>query len=193
MSAFLAGISKIVHRLMSTFSAVPFTHENALKPIKYHSNSENEKKLYPMNDLLHEVLKHYGLTEVVGKDSDPTILAMLKEMGYDDSADDSDIAWCSAALNYFCKKLGYERSGSLAARSWLKMPVMVLQPEIGDVVVLWRGSPSSWQGHVGLFITRDTNIVYILGGNQANSLNIMPYPLDRVLGYRRLRKLTDIT
>ena len=145
-----------------------------------------------MTDLLLEMLGNYGLKEVAGKNSDPTILVMLQEMGYDSSADDSEIAWCSAALNYFCKKLGYERSGGLDARSWLKMPVKVLQPQIGDVAILWRVSPTDWRGHVGLFITQDLNNVWLLGGNQANSLNIAPYKRDQILGYRKLRKLKDI-
>lgn len=193
MNAFFAGLLKIARRLMSIFTATPSTPESASDTTEYPSDNENVEELYPMTDLLHEVLKHYGLTEVLGPKSDPTILAMLKEMGYDNSADDSNIAWCSAALNYFCKKLGYERSGSLAARSWLKMPVVVLKPELGDIVVFWRVSPSDWQGHVGLYINHDLKYVYTLGGNQSDSLIISAYSRDRVLGYRKLRKLEDIT
>ena len=192
-SVLRAGLLKIVRLLKSICSAILSTPESALDTTEYPSNNESVKELHPMSDLLHEMLKHYGLTEVLGPKSDPTILAMLKEMGYDDSADDSNIAWCSAALNYFCKKLGYERSGSLAARSWLKMPVVVLQPELGDIVVFWRESPSSWMGHVAVYINHDMKYVYCLGGNQANSLIISAYSRDRVLGYRRLRKLEDIT
>jgi len=142
-------------------------------------------------DLLLDVLSHYGLEEIVGEKHNPEILAFFAEIGFDWVHDD-ETAWCSASLNYFCKKLGYERSGRLDARSWLKMPVLVLKPELGDVVVLWRESPTSWKGHVGLFISKNATHVYILGGNQGNMIKITPYPIDRVLGYRRLKKLTDI-
>jgi len=141
-----------------------------------------------MTEILIEMLRHYGLKEVVGDKHNPEIVAMFSEIGFDWVKDD-ETAWCSAALNYFCFKLGYERSGKLDARSWLKMPIIVLQPSIGDIVVLWRGSPNSWQGHVGLFIAKDLNNIWILGGNQSNMINISSYPRERVLGYRQVHKL----
>ena len=142
-----------------------------------------------MKEILLEMLKHYGMKEVAGKESNPEILAMFTEIGYDWVDDDSTTAWCSAALNYFCKKLGYERTGKLDARSWLKLDLRILKPELGDIVVLWRESIDSWKGHVGLFISQDIDNVFVLGGNQNNRINITPYPRDRVLGYRRAKKL----
>jgi uncharacterized protein (TIGR02594 family) len=141
-----------------------------------------------MTEILFEMLKMYGLKEITGKENNPLIVAMFKEIGYEWVKDDST-AWCSASLNYICKKLGYERSGKLDARSWLKMPVIVLKPSLGDIVVLWRDSPASWKGHVGLFITQDIDKVYILGGNQGDAINITAYPRDRVLGFRQVHKI----
>jgi uncharacterized protein (TIGR02594 family) len=141
-----------------------------------------------MTEILLEMLRHYGIKEVVGDKHNPEILAMFAEIGFDWVKED-EVSWCSAALNYFCFKLGYERSGKLDARSWLKMPVVVLKPSLGDIAVLWRNSPDSWEGHVGLFITQDINNVWILGGNQGNMLNISAYPRDRVLGYRQTKKI----
>jgi uncharacterized protein (TIGR02594 family) len=142
-----------------------------------------------MQDLLIEFLKHYGTKEILGSTNNPEIVAMFHEIGYD-SVKDDEVSWCSAAMNYFAMKTGYERSGQLDARSWLKMPIMVLKPELGDVVILWRDTPDSWKGHVGLYIASDVKDVYILGGNQGNgSINISAYPRDRVLGYRKLKKL----
>lgn len=141
-----------------------------------------------MEELLIEMLKHYGLKEIFGPTHNPEIVKMFKEIGYDWVKDD-ETAWCSASLNYFCMKTGYERSGKLDARSWLKMPIEVLKPTIGDVVVLWRNNPSSWEGHVGLYINSDVYDIYILGGNQGNMIGINPYPRNRVLGFRKLNKL----
>ena len=140
-----------------------------------------------MTNLLLEFLAHYGLKELEGPESNPEIIAMGKDLGFD-IADDSTTAWCSLALNYYAKKCGYEYTGKLDARSWLKMPIMILKPSLGDIVVFWRESPSSWRGHVGLFIAQDMNIVYVLGGNQGNQIGISAYPRDQVLGYRQLRK-----
>ena len=103
--------------------------------------------------------------------------------------DDSATAWCSAVVNYFAKKNGYERSCKLDARSWLKVGELILEPELGDIVVFWRGSPDSWKGHVGVFITQTTELVYCLGGNQSNEIRISAYRRDTVLGYRRLKKI----
>jgi hypothetical protein len=100
-----------------------------------------------MTDLLLEMLSHYGMKEVDGPQSNPEIIAMGEDLGFD-IMDDSTTAWCSLALNYYAKKCGYEYTGDLAARSWLKVPIVVLKPTMGDVVVphgrvmlgyLWHG------------------------------------------------------
>ena len=153
-----------------------------------------KKEESDMQEILNEMLSNYGMQEVAGGESNPEILAMFDELGYDWVTDDSTTAWCSAALNYFCKKLGYERSGDLIARSWLKLPVYVLKPTMGDIIVLWRESEESWKGHVGIFISEDKERkrVYILGGNVNDMISIASYSSERILGYRKLRKLTEI-
>jgi len=149
------------------------------------------KEVNAMTEILLEMLKFYGLKEVIGKKHNPQILAMFAEIGFD-WVEDDETAWCSAALNYFCKKLGYERSGGLDARSWLKLPVVVIKPQLGDIVVFWRKSPTAWEGHVGLYIGEDIHNIYCLGGNQGDMLCIAPYDKERILGFRQARKLTDI-
>lgn len=141
-----------------------------------------------MLDILYEFLKLYGLKEITGKDSNPEIIKMFDEIGFKWVADDST-AWCSAALNFVCKKLGYERSNQLNARSWLKMSIVVLKPSIGDIVVFYRGDPKGWQGHVGLFINWDEKNIWVLGGNQSDSINITVYPRERLLGFRQVKKI----
>jgi uncharacterized protein (TIGR02594 family) len=142
-----------------------------------------------MTEILLEFLRFYGIKEIVGDEDNPTILAMFAAIGFDWVKDD-ETSWCSAALNYICFKLGYERSGKLDARSWLKMPIIVLKPSLGDIVVLWRDTPTSWKGHVGLFIAQTLDTVYVLGGNQGvGMINISSYPRERVLGYRQVHKI----
>jgi uncharacterized protein (TIGR02594 family) len=141
-----------------------------------------------MTDLLLEFLSHYGLKEIDGPESNPDIIAMFKEIGYD-VQDDSTTAWCSAAMNYYAKKTGYEYTGKLDARSWLKTSIIILKPTMGDIVVFWRDKPSGWEGHVGLFIAWDETNIYTLGGNESNMIKISPYPRAQLLGFRQLKKI----
>jgi uncharacterized protein (TIGR02594 family) len=142
-----------------------------------------------MTDLLLAMLADYGLKEVSGPKSNPELVAMAKDLGFD-MEDDSTLAWCSLAMNYYAKKCGYEYTGKLDARSWLALPkpIVILKPTLGDIVVFWRESASSWKGHVALFVAQDLNLIYCLGGNQGNSLSISAYPRDQVLGYRQIRR-----
>jgi uncharacterized protein (TIGR02594 family) len=141
-----------------------------------------------MTEVLLEMLKYYGLKEVLGPQNNQQIVDMFHDIGFEWVQDD-ETSWCSAALNYFCKKCSYERSGKLDARSWLKLPTIVLKPELGDVVIFWRINPNSWEGHVGLYINSDDKYVYVLGGNQSGTICVSPYNLSRVLGYRRAKKI----
>lgn len=142
-----------------------------------------------MRDLLYEVLSHYGMAEIPGPNSNSDILEFFAELGYDWVTDDSTTSWCSAMLGYYAKKCGYQYHVGLDARGWLDMPVRVLKPSMGDIVVFWRESPQSWKGHVGIFISWDGTKIYTLGGNQNNQISIAPYSRDRLLGFRQLKKL----
>ena len=143
-----------------------------------------------MKEILFEMLKYYGLREVFGPAAEPEIIKMFKDIGYNWVQSD-ETAWCSALMNFVCKKLSYERSGKLDARSWLKMSIVVLKPQLGDIVVFWRNSPTSWEGHVGLYISDRNNLIYTLGGNQENMVSIAGYPKSRILGFRQVHKIVD--
>lgn len=133
------------------------------------------------------------MREIQGLASNPQILAMLQ---LDNPlVIDDDVAWCSAFPSYICWLLRLPRSKSLAARSWLGVgrPVHLADAKAGfDVVILKRpGGPgieiTTAPGHVGFFAGLDGENMLILGGNQADSVNVAPFPEDRVLGVRRLR------
>jgi len=134
---------------------------------------------------LEIALAEYGTWEWRGKAHNPAVLKYFSEIGYDWIKDD-ETSWCSAFINWACKKAGLDYSGKLDARSWLKVGKEVKNPKVGDIVIFWRESKSSWKGHVGIFISKDRNYVNVLGGNQGNQVNISRYSKQRVLGYRRL-------
>ncbi|NAS30944.1 TIGR02594 family protein [Flavobacteriaceae bacterium R38] len=139
-------------------------------------------------DKIQLALSQFGVTEVPGIVDNPQIVAYFHELGFDGSKLKDETAWCSAFANWIAKKSGYEYTGKLNARSWLSVGESTDQPQLGDVVILWRESPESWKGHVGFYIKETQRYVYILGGNQNNKVNIRAYPKNRVLDYKKLKK-----
>ena len=131
-------------------------------------------------------LGQFGIKEIPGIKDNPEVLKYFDEIGFDGSKLKDETAWCSAFVNWVAQEADKDASCKLNARSWLTVGQKVLQPEKGDVVVFWRGSPNSWKGHVAFFIRETTNWIYVLGGNQNNQVSIRPYPRNRLLEYRRL-------
>lgn len=137
--------------------------------------------------------KFLGVKEQPGSGSNPLVLAMLQHVaGW---VQDDDTAWCSAFVGFVAWLCDLPQSGSLAARSWLKVgtPVTVEDALAGaDIVVLKRFANAPGPtvpnalGHVGFYVSSDSGTVTVLGGNQGNEVSIERFPLDRVLGIRRL-------
>ncbi|MDT7832385.1 TIGR02594 family protein [Flavobacteriaceae bacterium S356] len=138
--------------------------------------------------IIRTALSQYGVKETPDTTDHPQIVKYFTELGYDGEKLKEDTAWCSAFVNWVAKKTGYEHSGKLNARSWLSIGTSTEIPSWGDIVVLWRESPSSWKGHVGFYIKESKRYVYVLGGNQRNSVCIKAYPKNRVLDYKKLRR-----
>ncbi|CAL2080341.1 TIGR02594 family protein [Tenacibaculum sp. 190524A02b] len=141
-----------------------------------------------MNSLLSVALSQYGVKEIKGQKDHPQILHYFKSLGFDSAKFKDETAWCSAFAGWVAQQAGYEYSNQLTARSWLQVGTTTHQPNQGDVVVLWRESPNSWKGHVGFLVKETNRYVYLLGGNQGNSVCVKAYPKNRVIGYRKLRK-----
>jgi uncharacterized protein (TIGR02594 family) len=137
-----------------------------------------------------------GVAELPGPGSNPFVLAMLRLDASWPASD--DVPWCSAFVNFVAWGLRLPRSKSLRARSWLTVgtPVAPVDARVdADVVILDRAAPPvpsplilDAPGHVGFFAGYETmrDIVYILGGNQADQVSIQGYPRSKILGIRRL-------
>lgn len=124
-----------------------------------------------------------GVHEMADPAEHPRIVEYLKTVGLD--AND-ETSWCSAFVAWCMTQAQVPIPGVTgAARSWLKWGRKVDRPEVGDVAVLWRGSPASWMGHVGLYVGGSGGAVILLGGNQGDAVTIAPFSTQRLLGYRR--------
>lgn len=144
------------------------------------------RRLTASEMMLKKASSYIGLTEVVGEDDNPIILDMFRNIGHSWVKSD-ETAWCSCFINHVAKSCGLRFSGKLDARSWLSVGVDITNPVVGDIVVFWRESRSSWKGHVGIFCGYDENgDILTLGGNQSNEVNITAYSKHRLLGFKRL-------
>ncbi len=144
------------------------------------------------------------LAEIPGEDAHPMIMAMLRLDGNEWTEKHGDeTPWCSAFVNWCAWMARCPRSKSLLARSWLTVGVEMpgfgtVNAQVGeDVVILQRGggdqpdaSDLTAPGHVGFYAGYQPKgkSVLVLGGNQGNNVSVLPYPVERVLGVRRLRE-----
>jgi len=142
--------------------------------------------------LLLRALQEVGVKEIKGTKHAPEILKYLEWAGFDKLFNDDETAWCSTFVNAMAESLCLERSHKANARSWLEVGEPVQDPQPGDVVIFWRGSPNDWRGHVGIFVSERNGYIYTLGGNQGDQVSVAPYLKQRLLGYRRLRTLEEL-
>jgi len=129
-------------------------------------------------------LDFLGTKEIRGSKHNPLIEEMFKLVVGREHSDET--AWCAAFVGACLIKAGLDSTGKLNARSYLKMGDDINTPEIGDIVIFWRGSKSGWKGHVAFYAGEEGNYILCLGGNQSNRVSIAKYPKSRLLGYRRI-------
>jgi uncharacterized protein (TIGR02594 family) len=137
-------------------------------------------------------LSYAGIRELSGKSrNNSKILQFLRTVLRRPKLDETP--WCSAFVKAVGKECGADVDlATAAARSWRHVggAMWLSSAEPGDVVVLSRPG-SSWSGHVGFYCRHDKNWIWILGGNQGNSVSIKAYPRRRLLAVRRLREADD--
>ena len=101
--------------------------------------------------------------------------------------------WCSAFVNWVMEKSNYEGTNSAWAKSWHEwgMPTSKRRGAIAvfERLVTRNGETKSF-GHVGFYhSTKSSTEIRILGGNQANKVNISTYPINsskyKLLGFRK--------
>lgn len=140
-------------------------------------------------ELLLEALRWYDTKEHRGRRHNATIVGWLRNVL--PWANKDEISWCSAFLFSCAVMVDADRPDpkrGAAAISWRSTgtPVEgVRQAQIGDVVILYRGKRTAWTRHVGLYVRHDRRYVWLLGGNQGDSVSIRKFPIGRVDCIRR--------
>lgn len=134
----------------------------------------------PIPPLWHQI----ALVDLGTPEGSPRILDYLRAASLPDNHPASGL-WCAVALSAWLRWAGCEPVAHTMARAFLTYGTRVDQPQVGDLVVLWRDSLESEKGHVGLFVGFSGDAVQVLGGNQSDAVTVAPYPRDRILGFRR--------
>jgi uncharacterized protein (TIGR02594 family) len=122
------------------------------------------------------------LLALMGKhERDKEVAAWLKSDG-STVGDPSKIPWCGDAVETAIKLALPDEAvpdNPYLAANWAKWGKPV-QPQRGAVLSFWRGSPTSWKGHVGFYAGESDKHYYVLGGNQSNSVTIAPIDKNRL-------------
>lgn len=126
-----------------------------------------------------------GVKEVAGKTANPRIVEYFKatNLGANPIAFSDETPWCSAFVNFIMQQSGQKSTRSAMARSWMNWGKQA-KPEYGAVTVFWRTDPKSISGHVAFYVGEEGSNIWVLGGNQFNSVSFAKYPRQRLLGYR---------
>lgn len=133
---------------------------------------------------LIEAARLRGLKETPGTASNPVITDWAADLAVPYGGD--DVPWCGLFAAHCMRSALPEAdlpTNILGARSWLQFGTPVL-PQLGAVMVFWRGAPTGWQGHVGFCWAEDDACFHILGGNQSDSVSISRIDRKRLLGSR---------
>lgn len=129
-----------------------------------------------------------GVKELPDPEENPRILEYLETAAPDPAwAKSDETDWCSAFVNWCFEQCGINGMGSLAAKSWLGFGDGIATPRRGCVVVFDR-PPNPFNGHVAFYIGNAPGShggsIAVLGGNQANTISVAPYPRSSLRGFR---------
>lgn len=135
---------------------------------------------------IFEGLALLGVTEIVGKGSNRTIIGWRDELNQAGvkiaGFSDDDIPWCglfAAIVVHRADKRVVD--APLWARNWAKFGTEARSASLGDVLVFVRNGG----GHVGFYVAEDATAYHVLGGNQANKVSVTRIAKDRCIAVRR--------
>ena len=124
----------------------------------------------------------------------PWFQAALHEIGFHETGNNQGIdryiamahcgasgdPWCAIFANAMLESSGTPGTRSPSSQSFRADPgyVQLSAPALGCIVVFWRISKSSGQGHVGFYRGEDTGHIWTLGGNENDMVQIEALPKD---------------
>ena len=134
--------------------------------------------------ILREALACYGVAEFKGGANNPVIIEWAKEVGgwIGDWYVQDSVPWCGLFIAVCAHRAGFPfNQKALSAREWASWGNKSNRPMLGDVLVFARDGG----GHVGLYVGEDADCFHVLGGNQADAVNITRIKKSRAVAVRR--------
>lgn len=124
-----------------------------------------------------------GTREIPGPKSNQTILGWAKALGRKVGIAfvDDDTPWCGLFVGHVMSVNGYTPPDILVrASEWSKFGVHCPHLAFGAIAVFTRAGG----GHVGFIVGQDATTLHILGGNQANAVNVTRIAKNRLTSVR---------
>ena len=133
-----------------------------------------------------------GTRETPGAQHSPAVMAMIEaaEGWLGVAVTDDETAWCGTFVAACLARAGLPKPPrgfvGVRARAWEAYGANLWPERIapGAIVVLWRRSKASGQGHVAFYVGEDASHYHLLGGNQGNAVNVQRFPKSRVTAIR---------
>lgn len=126
---------------------------------------------------LRVALRELGQTEVKGPSANPRIVGYHQTTRL--AAKSDEVPWCASFMSWVMIEAGYVSTRSAAASSWA---------EYGGACFARRGAVAVFKRtgghHVGIVVGVGNGFVWLLGGNQSDSVSIAKYGTDRLIAYR---------
>ena len=139
--------------------------------VSVHARSDFDEAPIWFQTALHEV----GVHEV-GDNAGPDVRRYI---------DDAHVGaegepWCAIFANAMFEINGIPGTRSASSQSFRNHPnfVPLAGPALGAVAVFWRQSKNSGLGHVGFYRGEAGDRIYVLGGNEADQVQIEGLPKD---------------
>lgn len=137
-----------------------------------------------MNELpwIYSARAYLGTREVKGFHHNPIIVGLWKLAKLGGIKND-EVPWCAGFVGAMLESNGIRSARSDSSRAYLNWGEPLDAPEYGCIVVFTRAGG----GHVGFCVGVDANSrLLILGGNQGDTVSILPFGRERVKSYRRV-------
>jgi len=123
-------------------------------------------------------MKEIGQKEVPGPKANPKILEYHKASRFERNDDSGgENAWCAAYVSWVMIQHGYTPPKfAMRALSWMNFGKAVTTPTFGAIGIKKRRGG----GHVAFVVgqSRDGKLLYMLGGNQDDQVNVHYYKKD---------------